>query len=136
MNGSPARGRAAGRGERGSAAVEFALVLPLVLLMAVAVVQVGVLVKDRLIVQDASRAGAREAAVTADDGAVHQAVVEAAAGLDPAALVVTVTREGGSGSGVTVDVLYDDHLALPLVDWLFPDTVLLEAGATMRQETG
>ena len=42
----------------GSAAVEFALVLPLVLVVALALVQVGLLVRDRLLVESAARAGA------------------------------------------------------------------------------
>ena len=59
--------------ERGSAAVEFALVLPLVLILALALLQVGLLVKDGLVVQEAARAGARQAAVTADDASAKQA---------------------------------------------------------------
>jgi Flp pilus assembly protein TadG len=47
------------RSERGTAAVEFALVLPLVLVVALAVVQTGLLVRDRLLVEAAARAGAR-----------------------------------------------------------------------------
>ena len=136
MSERPARRRAAGRGERGTAAVEFALVLPLVLLMTVAVLQVGLFVKDRLILQDAARAGAREAAVTTQDDQVRQATEEAAASLDPSLMEVTITREGGSGTAVTVDVHYHDRPDLDLVTWLFPATVELEATATMRQETG
>ena len=49
------------RRQVGSAAVEFALVLPLVLVMALALVQVGLLVRDRLLVEAAARAGARDA---------------------------------------------------------------------------
>ena len=45
--------------ERGTAAVEFALVLPLVLVVALALVQTGLLVRDRLLVEAAARAGAR-----------------------------------------------------------------------------
>ncbi|MGH2595857.1 MAG: TadE family protein, partial [Actinomycetota bacterium] len=41
------------RRQVGSAAVEFALVLPLVLVMALALVQVGLLVRDRLLVESA-----------------------------------------------------------------------------------
>ena len=52
------------RNERGSAAVEFALVLPILLLLALALVQVGLLVRDQLILVEAARAGARQAAVT------------------------------------------------------------------------
>ncbi|MBA3553134.1 MAG: pilus assembly protein, partial [Actinobacteria bacterium] len=68
--------RGGGTGERGTATVEFALVLPLVLTMALALVQVGLLVKDQLIVVGAARAGAREAAVTSDDASVTQAVLD------------------------------------------------------------
>jgi Flp pilus assembly protein TadG len=47
------------RSQAGSAAVEFALVLPLVLVVALALVQVGLLVRDRLLIEAAARAGAR-----------------------------------------------------------------------------
>ena len=47
------------RSQRGTAAVEFALVLPLVLLVALALVQTGLLVRDRLLLEAAARAGAR-----------------------------------------------------------------------------
>jgi TadE-like protein len=45
--------------ESGTAAVEFALVLPLVLTVALALVQIGLVVRDRLLVESAARAGAR-----------------------------------------------------------------------------
>ena len=44
------------RGSVGSATVEFALVLPLVLVVVLALVQVGLLVRDRLLVEAAARA--------------------------------------------------------------------------------
>jgi Flp pilus assembly protein TadG len=44
--------------DRGSAVVEFALVLPLLLLVVLAVVQVGLLGRDQLLVTQSSRAGA------------------------------------------------------------------------------
>ena len=45
-------------GERGSAAVEFALVFPLILLLLLALMQIGVLARDQLVLTQASRAGA------------------------------------------------------------------------------
>ena len=123
-----------GRGERGSAAVEFALVLPLVLVMALALVQVGLVARDRLVLEAASRAGAREAAVTPEDSEVAAAVAAAATGLDPAALSVAVTRTGGRGQPVTVTVGYSLPIAVPFVGWLFGDGVDLNAEATARQE--
>jgi Flp pilus assembly protein TadG len=125
-----------GRGERASAAVEFALVLPLVLIMAMGLLQVGLLVKDRLVVEESARAGAREAAVTTNDAEVAQAATSAAVSLDPSRLEVAVKRDGGAGTPVTVSVLYHAPVVVPFVAWLFPAAVDLAAIAVMRQETG
>jgi Flp pilus assembly protein TadG len=122
-------------GERGSASVEFALVLPLVLLMCLALLKVGLLVKDQLVVQGAARAGAREGAVSVDDAEVRQSVVDAAVDIDPGLLDVLVAREGGTGTAVTVTVTYHAPVVVPLVSWLFPATIDLSAQAVMRQET-
>ena len=130
--------RRLGMGTRaeGSAAVEFALVPPLVLVMTLAVLQVGLFVKDLLVVHGAARAGAREAAVNADDGAVRDAAVDAAAGLAAERLAVEVMREGGAGTAVRVRVAYDAPIVIPVVRWLFPSDVTLAGAATLRQETG
>ncbi|MFN2590227.1 MAG: TadE/TadG family type IV pilus assembly protein [Actinomycetota bacterium] len=122
------------RGERASAAVEFALVLPLVLLMAVALVQVGLLVKDQLVVAGAARAGARQGAVSTDDDEVRQAAVQAAASLDETRLDVVVDRQGGAGAPVVVTVRYDVPPVLPWVTWLFPAQIELSSAVTFRQE--
>jgi Flp pilus assembly protein TadG len=123
-------------GERASAAVEFALVLPLVLTMALALLQVGLYVKDRLIIEGAARAGARHGAVSVDDEEVRREAIDSAASLDPDLVEVTVRREGGGGDPVSVTVVYHSPVVVPLVDWLFPSVVDLAATAVMRQETG
>jgi Flp pilus assembly protein TadG len=123
-------------GERASASVEFALVLPLVLIMTLAVVQVGLLVKDQLIVEECARAGARQASVSTDDSSVSAAALEAAVSIDPGRLTVTVDREGTGGTPATVRIHYAAPIVVPLVTWLFPTTVDLSADAVMRQEGG
>ena len=104
--------------------------------MTLAVLQVGLLVKDQLILEEASRAGAREAAVSNDDATVVQAVTDAAVTLDTERLSVAISREPGSGSSVTVTVTYDDTVVVPIVSWLFPSTIELSGEAVMRQEFG
>jgi Flp pilus assembly protein TadG len=122
--------------EGASAAVEFALVLPLVLIMALALLQVGLLVKDRLVVEESARAGARQGAVTTDDAEVRRAATDGAVSLDPDRLEVAIKREGGAGTAVTVNVVYHAPVTVPFVTWLFPGAVDLTATASMRQETG
>jgi hypothetical protein len=106
--------------------------------MALALVQVGLLVKDQLVLDGSSRAGAREAAVTTDDGRARQAAMDAASagGLATDGLTVTISRQGGTGSPVEVTVAYHEPIIVPLVDWLFPSAVDMSAVATMRQEGG
>ena len=110
--------------------------LPLVLTIALALVQVGLLVRDRLVVESAARAGARAAAVQEDSGAINDAVVGSAHGLDPSGVTVSVARAGTRGDPVTVTVGYTSVVRVPLVSWLFGGTVAMRADATDRQEFG
>jgi len=129
-----ARRVARARGERGTAAVEFALVLPIVLAIALALVQVGLLVRDRLLVEAAVRSGARTAAVDPGDDAVRASVLRAAPALDEGALSLVITRVGARGEPVTVTITYVAAVRVPFVAWLFPQGVSMQAEATDRQE--
>jgi TadE-like protein len=124
------------RGESGSAVVEFALLLPILLLVLLAVVQIGVLANDRLLLAQAARAGAREAAVQQDDVAIREAATSAGAGLDPERLQLEVDRGDGRGSPVIVSLSYDVPIAGVLAVWLLPTTVTISSAATARQEFG
>jgi TadE-like protein len=124
------------RRDAGSAAVEFALVLPLVLLVTLALVQTGLLVRDRLLVEAAARAGARAAAIQDDDGAIRDAAVAAAPGLDASWLELTISRAGARGDPVTVSVRYTAPVRVPLVSWLFGGSVGMASATTARQEFG
>ena len=110
------------------------MVLPLVLIMALALLQVGLLVKDQLVVEESARAGARQASVSTDDSSVRSAAVEAGVSLDPDAIGVSIERGTGTGTPATVTVSYTDPISVPLVTWLFPSVVNLHAEAVMRQE--
>jgi Flp pilus assembly protein TadG len=122
------------RSERGSATVEFALVLPILLVLTLALVQVGILVRDELLVVQAARAGAREAAVTPDAAAVRGAAVDSAVGLEATRLDVSIRRAGALGDPVAVEVQYAQTITAPVIAWLFPSRVSLTASAVARQE--
>jgi len=122
--------------ERGTAAVEFALVLPLVLVVALALVQTGLLVRDRLLVEAVARAGARAAAVQEDPSAIRSAALAATPSLDEGAVDLDVTREGVRGEPVTVSVRYLASVRVPFVVWLFGDSVGMTTSTTARQEFG
>jgi Flp pilus assembly protein TadG len=119
--------------EEGSAAIEFALVLPLVLTAALAMVQVGLIARDAVVVAHAAREGAREAAVTTDDTRVRNAVIDRGS-LAAHTTTVEVDRTGTGGEAVTVRVDHRVPLLVPFLGWLLPDDVAVRASATMRQE--
>ena len=120
------------RAERGQAAVELALVLPLLALLALSLVQIALVVRDQVQVTFGAREGARQAAVEPDEGSVRRAVA-ASTRLEGDRLEVDVGHRGHSGSRVTVRVAYRAPTDLPLVGRLVGD-VQLEGVAAMRVE--
>lgn len=96
--------------------------------------QVALFARDRLVVTEAARAGAREASVSSSSDDVREAVERAADGLRKSEIDVEIDRGGGQGDPVTVTVTYTDVTTVPFVSWLVPQSIELRAAATMRQE--
>ncbi len=111
--------------------MEFALVLPLVLVVLLGAVEVAVLARAQLEVSQAAREGAREAATTPDPAAAVAAVRrflgEAAGGQAR----VTVARDHVVGGRAEVVVRVPHRVAAPLFGGF---TVDLEGRCTMRVE--
>ncbi len=116
-------------GSSGQSTVEFVLITPFFALMLLALVQVGLLVRTRLLVTHAAREAARSAAVGGSDTEVRAAALDAA-DLHGDRLAVTVYRVGGRA---TVELRYADPTDVPLVGPLIGDA-LFAADATMRLE--
>lgn len=125
-------GKYGSTGERGQATVEFALVLPLVVLFALITLQLGTVAKDILLVHHAAREGARAAAVEPTSAAARTAVLGATT-LDSNRLSVSLSGETSRGGQTTATVRYRSPTNVPLVGVLVPD-VMLEASVTMRVE--
>lgn len=122
------------RSARGSVAVEFAVLLPLAAVVAMFLVQVGLVAAGQLVVQHAAREGARAAAVWNDDARARDAALSAGR-LDPERATVEVAPASREiGAPVTVTVRYRLPVVVPLADRLLPDEVGLSATATMRTE--
>lgn len=121
-----------GQGDGGQATVELALVLPLVMLLLLLVTQVGLLIRDQVLVVHAAREAARQAAVDpSSDGAKNAAV--AGSGLDRRRLQVEMTGRGRAGTRVTVRLRYSAPAEVPIVGAALGD-LELTAEATMRVE--
>ena len=121
-----------GRREGGQATVEVALLLPLVATMLLGVIQVGLVVRDQVLVTHAAREAARAAAVDPTE-AVAREGAEAGARLDSSRLDVELSGSAEPGGRLTVTVRYRSPTTVPLVGQLLGDRTLT-AGATMRVE--
>ena len=126
--GGTRRRRSLRGGQHGQATVEFAFVLPLVVLALLAVVQVGLVVRDQLGVVHAAREAARAASVDPDPGRAVRAAHRTLPGAD-----VQVGSRPKLGGEISVTVHYTSVTDLPLVGVLFPDPDL-HATSVMRVE--
>jgi Flp pilus assembly protein TadG len=118
--------------QRGQTTVEFALLLPLVLLIAFALVEVGLLAADHVRLWHAAREAARVAVVDPEG-----ASAEAAArrnGFESLDMTITPSEvERIQGEPLTVRLRYSHPGWVPVVSYLF-DGIVLRAEATMRIE--
>jgi Flp pilus assembly protein TadG len=112
--------------------VELALLLPVVVLLLLAVLQVGLLGRDVLLVAHASREAARAAAVDADPSVARRAAI-ASSGLPADRVAVRVTGRHGPGSRVRVIGTYRAPTSVPIVGRLLGDRTL-QSAVTMRVE--
>jgi Flp pilus assembly protein TadG len=112
-------------GESGQTLVEFAALLPVLCLLLFGIIQFGVVFHDYISVTDASRVGARKAAVSrfvGDDGAAAEAAaLEAATSLDDDLVTATCDADDwdDAGSDVSCTVTYPysiEVLGMPVVN--------------------
>jgi Flp pilus assembly protein TadG len=114
------------RGDRGQATVELVLALPLVVTLALAIVQVALVARQQVMLVHAAGEGARAAAV-GEPASVVADRVRRAAGNDVAVVVRT------DGDYVTVTVRAPAHTDAPLVGGLVGHHTL-QAELTMWRE--
>jgi hypothetical protein len=133
------------RGQRGQSLVEFAMVLPLFLLILAAIVDFGMGLASSITISNAAREGARLGIVDPDPSAIETRVRAVASGLDGAELTVTstcLTPSGSSwvacggtpwqpGDSMIVRADYDYHIIWPL---FFGTVIPLSSSVEMRVE--
>ncbi|MEK6619550.1 MAG: TadE family protein [Chloroflexota bacterium] len=106
--------------DEGQALVEFALVLPFLVLFAFAIVLVAEIGVARLALEHAAAEGARVGALTNDDEAIARAVDAAVTPLDPARVRVRIepgehdAPRSGDPRGSVITVTLEHAIAVPL----------------------
>ena len=124
------------RSEHGQTAVEFTLVVPILIALLLGIVQAGIAFHNYLSVTDAARAVARKAILVRftplTQAQINQIADQASPDLDSNQLTATVTPDPAdpnfktAGSTITVTVTYPYHLQLfgiPVVDGTLTSTM-------------
>ena len=122
------------RREHGQDLVEYAIILPILLLLLLGILEFAMIVFSYNTIGDAAREGARYGVIHPTDTAgIDTAARRLTTGLNPAWL--TINRSLPGGNFVRVEVTYDAHLVTGLIAGVLGQpTMRLRAVATMQIE--
>jgi len=125
------------RNQKGQSVVELALVLPLILLIFMGVFEFGRVMNAYLVVNNASREGARNAALGGSTLQSVQHINDAFSGFDTDKVGVAITPDTASrrrGETVFVTVSYDIDIVTPGIGALLGNPYHIEITTSMRME--
>lgn len=122
---------------KGQSLVEFALVLPILIVLLVGIFEFGQIFNAYLQINHASREGARTGALRGTDTEIEQSVSDSSPTLDPTLMTVTITPSESSrtrGESVEVQVDYDYQVVVGVIGDIISDNINLTTQTTMRIE--
>lgn len=123
--------------KKGQALLEFAILLPILLLIVMGISEFGIMLNSYLTIQSASREGARLGIMGADDNEIVQAVYNSSSHIDTNKLNITITPNDSnrkSGQTLRVRVEYEYDLLIPIIKNILGNQVELTAETAMRVE--
>jgi len=120
------------KNEKGASAVEFALILPILIILVFGIVEFGIAFNNYITITHAAREGARIAAVDLNNPDLKNIIIERAYPVPITPDDITITPEGTNiGDPVEVEITYNISITIPLVgSWDIP----LKNKAIMRLE--
>jgi len=126
------------RDKKGQSMVEFALILPLLVLLLMAILEFGNIFHSYLLITYSSREGARMGVVGHTDQQVTTRIQDICSTLDGSQISIVIDPADPQyrtrGTPLTVKVDYNVTLFTPLVNTFLPDPFLIKARSVMRVE--
>jgi Flp pilus assembly protein TadG len=130
-----------GNGQGGQSLIEFALVLPVFLILVLSIVDFGWALRSWITVTNSAREGARLGAVGASCDDIKQRAVDTSANLLTLSDVTVDNCQGDPGTSVVVTVTYHYSFITPLGAVLttfsggsLPSTITMTSSSDMRIE--
>ena len=125
------------KNQKGQALVEFAIILPILLMLVMGILQFGMMLNAYLTIENASREGARAGIIGSSDAEIQNLIISTSPSLDPECLTVIITPDEPdrkSGDTLTVQITYNYNLIVPIISSLFDNVVVLNGQTSMRVE--
>lgn len=125
------------KNQKGQSLVEFAIILPLVLLLLMGIAEFGMMFNCYLTVQNVTREGARLGIIGGSDVEIKALITSISPNLKVSDLNVTITPtelSRNSGETLKVSVTYNYHMTVPIISSLLGNVILLKAETSMRIE--
>jgi Flp pilus assembly protein TadG len=125
------------RNEKGQSLVEFAILLPILLLLLMGILEFGIILNSYLTINNASREGARLGIVSGSNIEINELITNISPNLDTANLIVNITPLEGirtSGETITVEIIYNYQVIIPIISNILNNVVVLKAQTSMRME--
>ncbi|MDP4178438.1 MAG: TadE/TadG family type IV pilus assembly protein [Bacillota bacterium] len=125
------------KNEKGQSLVEFAIVLPILLLIVMGIAELGMILNSYLTIQNISREVARLGSVGATDTDIQNIISSNSTNLNQQNLVVSLAPVAGarnSGDTITAVVTYDYHLTVPIISGILKNDVVIKTQTSMRIE--
>lgn len=125
------------KNQDGQALVEFAVVLPVLLLLIMGIAQFGMAFSSYLTLENASRDATRAGIIGYSDEEIHDVISTFSPGLESDKLTITITPSDGSrtsGDTLTVKLTYNYELTVPIISSIFSNMIVLNTETSMRIE--
>jgi hypothetical protein len=125
------------RDNRGQALLEFALVLPVLLLLVFGIIEFGLIFFDNLVITQAAREGARVGVVGGSDAEIIETIEYSAASLDQSRLQIEIEpgqTVRSQGDPLKVEVHYSVPIMTPIMGQFLSNPYPLQVSVTMRME--
>jgi len=123
---------------KGQSLVETAIVLPILILIVMGIIELGLLLNNYIIIANASREGARKAALGGTDSEIVQVIENMTTTLKLSNMNISIFPSYSlrkHGTQVKVEVVYKAGLITPVIGKFFPEEkAVLKATSVMRVE--
>ena len=133
--------------QKGQALVEFALILPILILLVMGIIEFGIIYHTQLVLDNASREGARAGVLqqrgeedsASSDDKIKEVIFDRAATLDRDKLEqgINISPDFGDrrvGVPLKVELTYEVNPFTPVISNIIGDSIELNSSTTMRVE--